>query len=236
MLVKYLQAFKDIIYPSLCFACERKIPQGYLCQECQDKIAYLAPPLCRLCSKPLLHRKSDLCAQCNKKKSPFKRVLSITVYKEPMTGLLHLLKYKNYDYLGRFLSCLMIQHIERIGLDLSCYQAIIPVPLHPFKRKERGYNQTELLAEQIANHFQIPLRNDIIYQKKDKTSQTRLKKEQREKAMQGVFSAQKDLKDKNVILIDDILTTGSTLKECALALKEKGAKDIMAITLSKTLN
>jgi len=178
MLVKYLQAFKDIIYPSLCFACERKIPQGYLCQE----------------------------------------------------------KYKNYDYLGRFLSCLMIQHIERIGLDLSCYQAIIPVPLHPFKRKERGYNQTELLAEQIANHFQIPLRNDIIYQKKDKTSQTRLKKEQREKAMQGVFSAQKDLKDKNVILIDDILTTGSTLKECALALKEKGAKDIMAITLSKTLN
>ncbi|UCG34941.1 MAG: ComF family protein [Candidatus Omnitrophota bacterium] len=236
MLLKYIHAFKDIIYPPLCFACERKIQEGYLCPECQDKVEYLFPPLCRLCSRPLSYKNSYLCSGCIGKKSPFKRVISITAYKEPMTKLLHLFKYKNYDYLGRFLSHLMIQHIERIGLDLSCYQAIIPVPLHPFRRKERGYNQTELLAKQIANHFQIPLRNDIIYQKKDKTSQTKLKKEQREKAMQGVFIAKESLKGKNIVLIDDILTTGSTLKECALTLKKRNTKDIIAITLSKTLS
>lgn len=236
MLNKYIQAVKNILYPRLCFSCEKKISTGYLCLECQDRIEYLVPPLCRICSSPLRQENRSLCPNCAKKDSPLKKAVSITAYKEPMVRLLHLFKYKNYDYLGEFFSHLMIRHLLKIKLDLSSYELIVPVPMRPFKRKERGYNQAKLLAKQISNHFQIPLRDDIIYQKKNKPSQTKLRKHQREEAMEGIFEAKEDLKDKNVVLIDDILTTGSTLRECALALKERGAKQIIAITLSKTLN
>jgi len=108
------------------------------------------------------------------------------------------------------------------------------VPIHRDKRKFRGYNQAELLAKVLSNHFKIPLRNDIIRVIRLRPSQTKLDKSERQNNVEGVFLAKDTAKDRNFLLIDDIFTSGSTLISCSRALKEKGANIITGLTLSKT--
>ncbi|MEM7816814.1 MAG: ComF family protein [Candidatus Aenigmatarchaeota archaeon] len=235
MLKKYLKVFKDLLFPPLCFYCEKKIDDGLLCLNCQNNIEFLYPPLCRYCSIPIKDNKTMLCKNCLGKTSFYERVVSITSYKEPIITLIHLLKYRHYDYISNFLSSLISKHLLNLGLDFSSYDLITSVPLHPIKYKEREYNQSTLLAKALEEKFRIPFAENIIYEKKLKVSQTKLKKDERKENVRDAFLTKIDLKEKNIILVDDILTTGSTISECAKALKEKGANHIFVITLSKTL-
>ncbi|MBU1366725.1 MAG: ComF family protein [Candidatus Omnitrophota bacterium] len=240
----YLKAAKNIFFPSLCFSCEKKISGEYLCPKCKEKIEFLHPPLCRFCSKPINpaparrgwinNNEVGRCEECLGKPLTYQRVICVTAYKEPLVGLIHLFKYKNYDYLAGPLSLLMANYLTTIGLNLSGYHFIVPVPIHPYTLKTRGYNQTALLGKNLANYFKIPFRDDIIVERIYKKSQTNLNKQEREKNIKGVFTAKKNLKDRRIILIDDIFTTGATLRECASVLKNNGASNITAITLSKT--
>jgi ComF family protein len=166
---------------------------------------------------------------------PYDRVISITAYKGSMAELIQLFKYNNYDYLIELFSALMIKHLLRIGFNLSSYDIITSVPLHISKLKDRGYNQSSILAKSLANYFKIPFRDDIIYEKNQRISQTKLEKKEREENVRGAFLVKDAVIDKKIIIVDDIFTTGSTLKECSISFKEKGAKNITAITLSKTL-
>jgi len=220
MFSSYLKVIKDLLFPRLCLSCEKKISQSYLCQECEEKIVFL----------PF----SDSCQGCSKKIYPYQRLISATVYKEPMASLIHLFKYKNCDYLAGFLSSLMVKHLGKIGFNPNKYQLITAVPLHKDKLKIRGYNQAGLLSKLLSNHFKIPFRDDIIGNTNIRPSQTKLPKQKREKNVQGIFVVKEDLQNKNIILVDDILTTGSTASACSVALKEKGAGNITVITLSKT--
>ena len=210
MLKNYLKAGWDLLFPLGCFACQRKIKTGYLCSTCQEKIRFLQP-------------------------SAFSQVITATEYKEPLVSLIHLFKYQHCDYLGGFLSQLMIKHLENIGFSAYNYHCITAVPLHRYKLKMRGYNQAEVLASFLSNHFRIPLRNDIISVTSFKPSQTKLGGLKRQNNVKGIFSASNTVKNLNFLLIDDIFTTGSTVFTCSKALKEKGANIITVLTLSKTV-
>jgi len=128
----------------------------------------------------------------------------------------------------------MAKYLAKAGFNPNRYQIITPVPLHKDKLKIRGYNQAGLLSKLLSNHFKIPFRNDIIDNTDIRPSQTKLPKQKREKNVQGVFVVREGLQNKNIILVDDIFTTGSTASACSRALKEKGAGNITVITLSKT--
>jgi len=234
MFSSYLRVIKDLLFPCLCLCCEKKISQGYLCGECEGKIVFLSPPRCRYCLRPLSINSSGSCQECSRKIYPYQRLISATAYKEPLASLIHLFKYRNCDYLAGFLSSLIVKHLGKIGFNPNRYQLITPVPLHKDKLKIRGYNQAGLLSKLLSNHFKIPFKDDIIGNTNIRPSQTKLRKEKREKNVQGVFVVQEDLGDKNIILADDIFTTGSTASACSRALKEKGAGNITVITLSKT--
>ena len=233
-MVNYLKTLKDILFPCLCLHCEEKIPQGYLCKKCLGKIAFLYSPRCRYCAKPLTLGTSSVCQQCSGKIYPYQRLISATSYKEPMVGLIHLFKYKNYDYLAGFFASLMAKYLSKINFNSHNYHFITPVPLHPDKLKIRGYNQAKLLAKLLSNYFKIPFRDDIIANTNIRPSQTKLLKERREKNVAGVFRAKGNLSGKRVILVDDIFTTGATISACSGALKKRGAETITIITLSKT--
>ncbi|MDD3296777.1 MAG: phosphoribosyltransferase family protein [Candidatus Omnitrophica bacterium] len=112
---------------------------------------------------------------------------------------------------------------------------ITPVPCHPDTKKIRGYNQSFLLAELLSNHFKIPLENDIIQVVCAKTSQTKLPVAKRQKNVEGVFKVKKEVHNKKIILVDDILTTGATASSCSRELKAKGAKTVTAVTVAKTI-
>lgn len=235
MFKKYLKAVKNILFPLTCFFCQKKIPRGILCLRCQTKIRFLKPPLCHSCSQPLKQNQITSCQSCLRKTPYYDRLISSVEYSDPLSSLIQLFKYQHYDYLGEFLAQLMIRQLESLNFPLKVYQAIIAVPMHSDKRKIRGYNQTEILAKFLSNHFKIPLRNDIIGVKRFRPSQTKLNHAGRLANVKEVFRVQKNLKNRNFLLVDDIFTSGATISACAKALKEKGAGKITALTLAKTL-
>jgi len=232
----YLAAIKNIFFPSLCLSCEKRINQGRLCLMCQEKIVFLHPPLCRYCSKPLSSNTTGLCRQCYGKIYPYCNVISITAYQEPIVSLIHLFKYKNYDYLANYLCSLMTKHLSTIGFNPCGYDFITAVPMHKDKLKMRGYNQAEILAKQLSNYFKIPLGNDIICDINIRPSQTKLTPTKRLENVKGAFVVKKGVKNKKIIIVDDVFTTGATVLNCAQALRNSGAEAPTVITLAKTIN
>lgn len=216
----YLNALKNLFFPKTCFCCEEKTEHLPLCLNCTKEITFLYPPLSEYQTK---------------EHAFFDKTISITAYKEPLISLIHLFKYCNLEYLAPFFSLLMAKHLLKTGFNVNNYDLITAVPLHKYKLKIRGYNQAEKIAQNLSNYLQIPLRNDIIENIKFRPSQTKLTPHKRQQSIVGIFKASKEVKNKRIILIDDIMTTGSTVTSCSQALKEKGAGHITVITLSKTL-
>jgi len=233
MLNTYIKTIKNIIFPHLCLCCEEKISDGPICPSCREKITFLYANVCRYCARPL-DTVTSVCNQCRNKIYPYNRLISATAYQEPMISLIHLFKYRNYDYLDEFFSSLIIKHLNSIGFRPFGYDFIIPVPMHKHKLKSRGYNQAWLLAKLLSNNFKIPLRDDIINTVNIRPSQATLQKQKRQTNVKGVFAARKNLKNKKIILVDDIFTTGATAMSCCQALLEKQTAEITIITLSKT--
>jgi ComF family protein len=233
VLTNYLAALKDILIPRICFVCDEKISGGYLCQKCLGKIEFLYPPLCPFCCTRLNNKKEKICARCAKITVSYEKLICVTKYKSPVIELIHLFKYKNYDFLVELFASLMIKHLTRIGFEPYGYDIVTAVPLHKTKLRDRGYNQAGLLAQYLANYFKIPFKDDIIYATRESLSQTKLDNKSRRNNIKGIFSVQEKLDNKKVMLLDDIFTTGSTVKECASALQGKGAL-VTIITFSKT--
>lgn len=235
MLIKpYIKALTNLLFPLTCLSCATKIEQGYLCSSCYNKIELLNPPLCLYCSTPLIAKK--ICWPCQNGKFPYDQLISIAEYKPPLNKLIQLFKYKHYDYLAKYLAQIMIDQLLSLGCDLSNYNLIIPVPLSRQKLKEREFNQTYLLAETLANYFNILIKDDIIYANKDTASQVNLTKKERKRNIENKFFINDvDLKGQRVILLDDIFTTGATIKACAKLLKQAKAETILVLTLAKTM-
>jgi ComF family protein len=233
---KYWLALKNLFFPVLCFCCETKIDSGYLCQPCLKKIEFLHPPLCRYCSQPITINSTGLCKKCLFLNPPYTQIISALVYQEPLAQLIHLFKYKNIDYLSELFSALMLEHLQRIGFTGQGYDFISYVPLHSLRQKERGYNQSRLLAKSLVNYFKTPLKDDIIYQNRYTPSQTKLEKLRRRENIKNSFITDYDLFGKKIILVDDIFTTGATITAAARTLKEKKAETITVLTLAKTMD
>ncbi|MCF7887538.1 MAG: ComF family protein [Candidatus Omnitrophica bacterium] len=218
MLKRWAVATKNLFFPLTCLHCKAKIAVGYLCRNCQNQIKFLTPPDCY----------SQLEINQNNLK-----VASSYSYQNAIKTLIHLFKYSHYDYLAPALANLMIKQLDRIGFKPLNYDFITPVPIHPYKIKIRGYNQSKLLAKQLANYFQLPLKDDIISSKYIKNSQTKLSLEKRKENVYGKFTAKNSAKNTNILLVDDVFTTGATISACGKALWEKGASKIDGITLAK---
>lgn len=220
-----LTAGLSLLFPAICFCCQKKINQGYLCKSCQGKISFLKPPAC-------YHNY----AYRSNRPGRQGQIISSTAYQEPITSLVHWFKYRHCRYLGTYLSSLIINHLAKVGFSSTSYDFITAVPMHRHKLKLRGYNQAEVLALDLSNYFKIPLRNDIISITGLKPSQTKLAQNQREGNVAGIFKVDKSVKNLNCLLVDDIFTTGATIFSCWQALTDSGINTITALTLAKTIN
>ncbi|MFH1768980.1 MAG: double zinc ribbon domain-containing protein [Candidatus Omnitrophota bacterium] len=233
MFKQHIKALLNVLFPAVCFTCGKKIDQSVLCPACRDKIKPLAPPLCKGCAKEKT-AKGTLCKDCRAKTIYHDRLISCFSYEEPIKTLVHLLKYQHHDYLIDFLSSLMVTYLLSIGFKDEGADFITAVPSHPVRLKEREYNQSLLLAENLSGALGIPLKSGIIFCKQNRPHQTKLTKTFRIKNVEDNFYVKDGMEGKNIILIDDIITTGSTVSQCAKALKEKEAGYITVLTLAKT--
>lgn len=226
-----------ILFPKTCFSCGADLPFGEdfpLCASCFSQIQCPGPLICRRCGT-VLPAGGAHCARCRGSKAKtFKCgvIRSAWLFGPQTQALIHAFKYQGYSFLAEFLGERMAQEFIKYP-ELTPIDWVVPVPLHPKKRRMRGYNQSQLLAESFCKRTGLSLRGEVLLRQRDTLSQAHLKRQERLLNMLGAFAALPDVKGKRILLIDDVATTGATLEGCAAALKQAGAKQVMAFTLAR---
>jgi len=231
-----LNNFLDIIIPPRCIICKKQ-GREQICSDCFAKIRYVTPPYCKICGKPHDSRfEGGFCHECYRKKTPFDLARSATEYEGTIKEALHMFKFSNRHSLKIPLGKIMADYLAaNNGIDLSQIDIIMPVPLSRKKERSREYNQAKLLAEELSKHTGLAIDDESLKRVKETTPQFELSREERLKNLKDAFMASDEVKDKAVLLIDDIYTTGSTVKESSLALKRSGAKRVCVLTLARAV-
>ncbi len=225
----------SLIYPYKCILCGKTLPVSYdepICPICKERIKFLeGEKLCKICGKPL---SSDICEECERGKNKFDFHRAVAVYEGNWREIIHQYKYHEKFYLFKFLGKYLFQ-VYRANKIFQESDFIIPIPENYLDRIKRGYHQTYLLARYIGKKTGKKVINEILIKPKRIPSQTGLKAKERIKNVKGAYKVKssKKIKDAKILLIDDVFTTGATINECSKKLKEKGAKEVYALTLAR---
>ncbi len=240
MLRGLVRGIKDILYPKTCIVCKDSLKdkfavEGMVCNICWGKIKINKPPFCQACGRHLEKNNltKSLCPICLKRRLHFDRAFSPYAYEGTIKDLIHKFKYQDKDYLGKMLAKPMVNFIREYHLPIDYLNLIIPIPLHPARLREREFNQAHILSELIAEEFNKPLSPNTLTRIRHTKTQTELDTNERFNNIKGSFSLKdKGIKGKNILLVDDVLTTGATCSEAALTLKNAGANIVFALTLA----
>lgn len=231
------EAAVSLLYPPACSVCGAKVRAGkYLCDACEAKVVPIVPPFCQTCSEPFEGSITGAfsCANCAHRTIHFDAAVSAYRGRGIVREIIHQFKYARQIHLRHIIAGWLYAALddERVR-DLS-FNVIVPVPLHPTRQRERGFNQASLLAELLSAHTAIdckPLLDRIRYT----TTQTALDRSERMENLHNAFRLRKNanVRGLRVLLVDDVLTTGSTLSECARVLKRAGAVSVHAATAAR---
>jgi len=232
-----LYQFVDLVFPRTCATCNESVPPfAGLCSNCLAKVRYLFSPLCVRCGThfPFAAGDNHTCGDCLRQPPPFSKVRSVCSYAPPASTLLQSLKYRA----DRTSLCALTQIMEGYDLEpfASC-DVVIPVPLFPKRLRRRGLNQSLLLAHLLFPQKKGAIDPDILVRVRDTVPQTGLDGNQRRINLKAAFAVRRkeQLAGKSICLVDDVFTTGSTLRECAKTLKRSGAGVIQAVTLARVI-
>lgn len=218
----------DVLFPPRCVGCGCR--GAWICESCVARFARLTPSRCPTCSRPTVS--SSVCFWCQREAPAFTALYCAYLFEDPLRSAIHRLKYAGARHLAEPLAN---QVLRSIG-PLPRFDATLPVPLHPSRLSHRGFNQSGLLARSIGRSLGVPVYEDRLRRIRDTPSQIELKAPERWRNVQGAFHADLgDLVNRSVLLVDDVATTGSTLRAAALALKQAGAGRVDAIVLARAL-
>lgn len=225
-IISLMSLILDLLFPKLCVGC-KKIGT-YLCPSCEKKIEFIAIQNCPVCShKSVTGETHKFC----KNKFTLDGSTAITRYKYPIRQAVHQIKYRLVKDEIKTFGDLMVSHLPN---NFPNFDIIIPIPLHPNKLKDRGFNQAEELAKIISLKLNIPITTKVLLRTKFTQPQFNLKEEERKKNIKGAFvcKSQELIKDKRILLIDDLATTFSTVNEAANVLKRSGPPFIWSLVLA----
>lgn len=220
----------DLIFPKRCVSCKRV--GDYVCSNCFSFLAFNDNSICLICNKSSINGLTHL--NC-RGKYRIDGSFSSIVYSGVAKRLIFRFKYKPFLLdLQSLLTELFYEGLiqnETLARDLK-HAILVPIPLHSSKMRKRGYNQAEILAKGLSERLKIPF-EDVLLRKRNTKSQFRLGQQERKDNIKGAFEVKIDVKRKTIFLVDDILTSGSTLAEAANVLKHKGAAKVFGITLAR---
>jgi len=230
------KSFIDLVYPRRCANCGRDTDVSNdlcLCEPCAGDIKRNPRPHCKTCGRPV-DRAGSVCSECRKTRFHFTRAYSAYIYDGAMKEVIHLFKYKSRISLSEHLGMLMIESLREEPDMLKGIDIITAVPLDNRRLRERGFNQSKVLAARIAKEFVIPL-SDILEKTVRTRHQNELSRDERLQNLTGAFMVRRGaaVQDFRILLIDDVMTTGSTLNECSKTLIEAGAKEVRCLTLAR---
>lgn len=235
--VNPLHALSSLFYPATCVVCSGDVERPeYLCESCRSRARRITSPFCTKCSEPFSGAITQTfsCANCEHRTLHFESAVAAYRSRGLVRKLVHEFKYGHQRHLRHPLAEWLGETMSDPRLRGRRFDLIVPVPLHPARERERGFNQATLLAELLARQVAVPLRA-VLERIRYTTTQTAYDRAERMENLHDAFRLRKNMnvRELRVLLIDDVLTTGSTLSECARVLKEAGAISVHAATAAR---
>ena len=231
------QAAVSLLYPATCAICREQVRAGqYLCDGCEGKIVRIVRPFCETCSEPFEGSINSAfsCANCAHRTIYFDAAVAAYRGRGIVRDVIHEFKYNRQIHLRHLLARWVRAALDDERLRNYQFDVMAPVPLHSARQRERGFNQASLLANLVSKNTSIPCRS-LLKRIRYTTTQTALDRSERMENLHNAFRLRKnaDMRGLRVLLIDDVLTTGSTLSECARVLKRAGATSVHAATAAR---
>ncbi len=228
----------NLLYPALCRACSKKIDRfdRNICPDCVGRIKERLPPFCVKCGRHLIGDPGliDTCADCKNEAPYFDRAWSAYYYDGILKDLIHDFKYKKITSLSTDFTALIVNFMKKYAVGKDC-QMILSIPMHPDRLFKREINHSDVMARALGKTTGIPYSENTLIKTKDTSLQSKLKRNARIKNLHSSFSLKNAgiVRGKNILLVDDLFTTGSTVNECSRLLKSRGAGYIEVITLAR---
>ena len=233
-LFKTLDPFLTLLYPPRCLVCNLLGESG-LCAGCAGQITSVAAPVCPVCGQTL-SAEDGVCFDCRRRKPAFTKARSLGAYDGVLRHAIHQFKYRDKPQLAAPLGHLLADYAKGQAPDLNGlrFDALLPVPMHAVRQRIRGYNQSERLARVVGAELSLPLLAGALVRIRPTRPQVGLSADVRRTNLRGAFAVQQPalVLGKTLLLIDDVVTSGSSLHECASALNAAGAKAVYALTLA----
>lgn len=218
----------DWIYPPQCVSCGT--PGSLFCRDCRDGLQPVGDHFCSKCGKPL--NKGRSCRLCRMTEFPFLASRAPYIYDGPAAALIKKLKYEGCLDLVPILSNLLYDFWKELGWDADL---IIPVPLSEKRRAQRGFNQSEMIGRSFSKKVGIPIKPGALMKIRHTAQQVGLNAEERRENLSGAFAAEKVMvQGKRILLLDDVMTTGSTFAECSAVLLDAGAGSVVCLSVATT--
>lgn len=231
------EAAASLLYPPVCTLCGRRTRAGeYLCQQCEAKATRIVAPFCQQCSEPFegAITSAFTCANCAHRAIYFDAAVAAYRGRGIVRHIIHDFKYGRQVHLRHLVARWLCAALDDERLRGRKFDLIVPVPLHSTRQRERGFNQASLLAELLSTRISIPCKS-VLKRIRYTTTQTALDRAERMENLHNAFRLRRnaDVRGLDVLLIDDVLTTGSTLSECTRVLKRAGAISVYAATAAR---
>lgn len=222
----------DLLFPKRCPICDEIIGfgKGYICKSCRESIHFIGKDFCMKCGKPL-EGEEEYCFDCKSRRHSYHRGAAVFEY-HSIAPAIYRFKYGGRQEYAEFFGRCMA---ERLGEQIKQWnpQALVPVPIHRSRRRIRGYNQAELLAEVLSRQIEIPVKKNLIIRIKKTVPQKALNDRERQNNLKKAFKILKnDVKLNTIVIIDDIYTTGNTIDSMADVLREAGIEKIYYAALA----
>jgi ComF family protein len=239
------QSLFATFFPSECRICNaplNKVSRLPVCDDCLSALHPIDGPQCALCGERLMTVFGDgICSACRVEEPPFVRALAYGSYESGLREMIHLLKYEHVRPAAGVLGRMLGEVIQELAAEFKA-AIVVPVPLHPSKLRQRGFNQAEEIAKVALKQLKssrLQLTTGALLRRRATETQTGLSRAQRLENIRGAFSVKDGEKLKvsgcDIVLVDDVFTTGTTVSECARVLKRAGAARVFVATVARVL-
>ena len=232
----------DLVVPPFCAMCGPRVEADglpALCKACVGSIESLAGvPTCEVCAAPMHPRLASRgrCPSCRSKRPPFARLIVAGNYRGKLQDVIAAMKYGDQPALARPVGALVMHALEhaRPVVERERIDRVVPVPLTRRRLRERGFNQAELIARAVADWTESPLGEHDLVRRDERSPQARLSASARKTLSAGVFEARHAVWGRRVVLVDDVVTTGTTIRMATRALKAGGAREVIVVAAART--
>lgn len=224
----FARQFGNALLPGSCLLCGTDSLDELLCPACATDLPTLPAALCPHCADQTTH--GERCGACLREAPHFDRTIALFRYDFPVDRIIHALKYGHQLAVAGWCGRQLAKQLSADRFDL-----IVPLPLHPGRLRERGFNQSAEIARLLGNRLNLPVDRSHVLRTRATPPQADLPHKERQRNVRGAFECRADFTGRRLLLIDDVMTTGATVNECARVLKLHGAASVTVAVVARAL-